>query len=72
MTSAEKKNLLIKKIIELADDGILDDLLNLFQKYPNYPKELLDSIDRGIEDAEQNKTRPHDLVMEEFKKKYGI
>lgn len=72
MTNAEKKNILIKKIMDIDDERIIDELFNLFQNHSNYSKELLDSIDRGIEDAAQNKTRPHEVVMEEFKKKYGL
>ncbi len=75
MTLIEKRQLLIREILDLTDEDVLDDLVKLLSKSNSqefYSKELDDSIKRGLKDYEEGRVRPHNEVMEEFKAKYGL
>jgi|GEM_PF-4667075 len=75
MTLIEKRQLLIREILDLTDEEILDDLVKLLSKSNSqefYSKALNDSIQEGLKDYEVGRIRPHNEVMEEFKAKYGL
>ncbi|MCZ4409750.1 hypothetical protein O3Q51_13090 [Cryomorphaceae bacterium 1068] len=75
MTLIEKRQLIIKEILDLTDETLLDDLVALLSKTKSqdlYSKELKDSIERGLKDYEEGRVRSNSVVMEEFKAKYGL
>lgn len=61
--------------MDLTDEKLLDDLVSLLsttRPQEVYSKELKDSIERGLNDYKEGRVRPHNVVMEELKAKYGL
>jgi hypothetical protein len=74
MTLFEKRQIVIKKVLELTDEHILDDLVLLLSQSNSqnfYSKELEEPIKRGLKDCEEGRVRPHIEVMKEFRA-YGL
>ncbi|WKN40739.1 hypothetical protein [Tunicatimonas pelagia] len=67
---------IVEKIINTEDEGLLkeiDALLNLSDAdfWDDLSASTKASIQRGLEDAQQGRTRPHQEVMNEIKTRFS-
>jgi len=75
MTLIEKRHFVIRQVLDLADENVLDDLVKLLSNSNSqefHSEELKESIQQGLKDYEEGRVIPHNVVMEEIKAKYGL
>jgi hypothetical protein len=75
MTLPEKRQIIIKKVVELTDEQIIDDLVVLLSPTnldETHSEELEESINKGLKDYEEGRVRSHIEVMNDFRAKYGL
>ena len=75
MNVQTEKLSLIKWIVKLEDQAMIEKLSSLRQSYSQYDeqqvslkKEELESINRGLKDFEDGRTHPHDEVRKVYEK----
>ena len=81
MSTAELKNYLVKQIIDIEDESLLEKVKFYVSslvkgKDVDFWDELSDEdkadIDAGLQDIEEGRTFPHEEVMMEIKTKYKL
>jgi hypothetical protein len=73
MSIATTKLDLAKRLIETNNKGLINHIKAVFDSQPDewfetLPVEVQASVERGIKQADQDKTKPHAEVMKKFKK----
>lgn len=73
---AEKLEIM-KLLLEVDSPEILSEVKAVFKNkgydfYDELPQAVKDSIDTGLQDAEQGKLHDHNFVMNDVKTRYGV
>ena len=77
MNIQEEKLEIMKLILEVDSPEILSEIKAVFKNigydfYDDLPQAVKDSIDTGLQDAEQGKLYDHNFVMNDVKTRYGV
>ena len=77
MISVARKKEIAKKLIESGDEILLLNIERMMNSdddafMSQYPESLKRSIARGIAQADAGEVIPHENVVNELKKKYGL
>ena len=79
MSIAELKNYLVKQIIDIEDESLLEKVKSFVSSlrreksadwWDELSQEEKDALDEGIAQADRGELIPHDEVMKEIKAKY--
>ena len=81
MSTAELKNYLVKQIIDIEDESLLEKVKSYVSSlrkeksadwWDDLSQEEKDALDEGIAQADRGELIPHDEVMKEIKAKYNL
>ena len=81
MSTAELKNYLVKQIIDIEDENLLEKVKSYVSSlrkeksadwWDDLSQEEKDALDEGIAQADRGELIPHDEVMKEIKAKYNL
>ncbi len=77
MNIAAEKAEIIRRFNEVHDAGLIKAIKSLLdfgldRQEDSYDPELEASIDRALQQSEQGLSRPHEEVMAEIRKQYGL
>lgn len=76
MNIETRKINLIHWITRLTDEGVLEQIESLKNKdsdwWDELPESVKNSVEKGIEQADNGETVPHENVIKEVKAKYGL
>jgi len=61
---------LAKLILEIDDSSVIDKFLDFFKSESTLSEQQKRAIDLALEQVERGETIPHEVVMEETRKRY--